>query len=249
MDYDKTDMPAQYDRARSMPPPVLAMWLDRIAARLPARTIREIIDLGCGTGRFTRALAERFAADAIGIDPSEKMLAIAREKHDAPSVSFRHGAGENMPAEDASADLVFLSMSYHHLTDPAAAARECRRVLRPRRFVCVRTSTADQRSPYAPFFPGYQEMADKILPKAAAITALFEANAFRTLSHELIAHPMAPNWADLADKAAFRADSILLRLPNASFVKGVLAMRAQAPPAPDEFVGMNIDLFVFAKTD
>jgi hypothetical protein len=57
---------------------------------------------------------------------------------------------------------------------------------------------------------------------------------------------MAPSWVDLAEKAAHRADTILHRLPNASFVEGVLAMRAQAPSAPDEFVGMNVDLFVFA---
>lgn len=247
MDYDKTDMPAVYDRARAFEPGVLEMWLERIAACLPRRGISTIVDLGCGTGRFTRALADRFAAKGIGVDPSEKMLAIARAKGEGPSVSFRHGIGEAIPLADGAADLVFQSMIFHHLTDAAKTARECHRVLAARGLVCVRNSTAEQRSPYAAFFPGYQELADKVSPSAATVSAVFEANGFRALSHELVAHLMAPSWSALAEKAALRADSILLRLPHAAFVKGVLALRAQAPTAPDDFVGMNIDLFVFAR--
>jgi ubiquinone/menaquinone biosynthesis C-methylase UbiE len=248
MDYDETDMPAVYDAARAFQPGVLEMWLERITARLPARgAIRDLIDVGCGTGRFTGPLAKLCAATALGIDPSEKMLAIARQKHHAASVSFRRGPAEDLPAGDASADLVFLSMSFHHFADRTKALRECRRVLRPHGLVCVRNSTAEQRSPYAQFFPGYQEIADQVLPSAGDIGSSFEQAGFRLRSHDLVAHQMAPNWMALAEKAAMRADSILVRLPHASFVEGVLAMRAQAPSAPDEFVGMNIDLFVFAK--
>jgi ubiquinone/menaquinone biosynthesis C-methylase UbiE len=247
MDYDKTDMPASYDKARTFQPGVLETWLNRIAGRLPKKGIRNVIDLGCGTGRFTGALAKLFDATALGVDPSLKMLAIAREKHESASVKFANGSGEEIPAPDASADLIFLSMSFHHLTDRAKAARECRRVLRPGGFVCLRTSTAEQRSPYAPFFPGYQEIADQILPSAPDVKATFEGAGFRLRSHDLIEHQMAPNWVSLAEKAAMRADSILLRLPHASFAEGVIAMRAQAPSAPDDFVGMILDLFVFAN--
>ena len=69
MDYDETDMPAVYDAARAFQPGVLEMWLEHIAIRLPARgAIRDLIDVGCGTGRFTGALAKLFTATALGID-------------------------------------------------------------------------------------------------------------------------------------------------------------------------------------
>lgn len=246
VDYDKTDIPAGYDLARAFQPDVLEMWLDRIAAHLPPKRIENILDLGCGTGRFTQALADRFGADTVGVDPSEKMLAAARAKSTSQRVTFREGNGEAIPLPGASADLVFLSMIFHHFTDAEKAVREMRRVLRPGGFVCVRNSTVEQRSPFAPFFPGYQEVADKILPTAEGLQKAFEAAGFVLRAHELVPHKMAPSWMDLAEKAAIRADSILLRLPHASFVKGVLAMRAQAPSAPAEFVGMNVDLFVFA---
>jgi ubiquinone/menaquinone biosynthesis C-methylase UbiE len=39
-----------------------------------------VLDLGCGTGRFSEALAAQFDAHVIGLDPSLKMLQVAREK-------------------------------------------------------------------------------------------------------------------------------------------------------------------------
>lgn len=247
MDYNDTDIAERYDRGRKLQPGMADLWLDHVGAHLPKRGIESVVDLGCGTGRFTRTLADRFDADTVGIDPSQKMLDVAQAKNLGARVTFRAGSAEAIPLPDRSADLVFMSMIFHHLKDTAKAASEIRRVLRPDGHLCVCNSTAEQRSPYAPFFPGFQEIADQILPPAAAIRAAYEGARFRLIAHDLVPHQMAPNWVELAEKAAHRTDSILLRLPHASFVQGVLAMRAQAPAAPDEFVGMNVDLFVFAR--
>jgi ubiquinone/menaquinone biosynthesis C-methylase UbiE len=248
VNYDKTDMPAVYDKARTLRPDVLEMWLDRIAAGLTGRQVADIVDLGCGTGRFTSPLAERFGANVIGVDPSEKMLDVARGKPHVGSVTFRTGAAEAIPLPDASADLIFISLAFHHFLDRARAVREMHRVLRPHGRVCLRNSTVEQRSPLAPFFPGYQEIADRVLPSADQIQSAFESGGFHMTAHDLVPHKMATSWIDLAEKAAIRADSILLRLPHVSYAEGVIAMRAQAPSAPSEFVGMNIDLFFFSKT-
>jgi ubiquinone/menaquinone biosynthesis C-methylase UbiE len=247
VDYDKTDMPEGYDKARAFEPGMLDLWLDRIAARLDGVKIAGIVDLGCGTGRFTAPLAERFGAGAIGVDPSERMLDVARGKQRSDRVTFLNGSAEAIPLPDASADLIFISLAFHHFSDRAKAVSEMHRVLRPQGRVCLRSPTAEQRSPFAPFFPGYQEIADRVLPSAKQIQTAFERGGFRMTAHDILAHKMAPSWLALADKAAIRADSILQRLPNVSFAEGVIAMRAQARTAPDEFVGMNIDLFVFAK--
>jgi ubiquinone/menaquinone biosynthesis C-methylase UbiE len=75
-------------------------------------------------------LAGHFGVEVIGIDPSQKMLDRARQKTRTGKVSYRQGPAEAMPLPDDCADLVFMSISYHHLSDPAAAARECHRVLR-----------------------------------------------------------------------------------------------------------------------
>ena len=58
----------------------------------------------------------------VAIDPSEQMLARARSK---PSVRvrYRRGSGEALPLADASVDMVFMSMVFHHFTAPDQVAR------------------------------------------------------------------------------------------------------------------------------
>jgi ubiquinone/menaquinone biosynthesis C-methylase UbiE len=245
MDYDQTTMPESYDRARKPAEGMLEMWMERTAALLTGHDISMIVDLGCGTGRFTQALAQTFDATVIGIDPSEKMLAQAKAKPTAARVSFATGAGERIPCADASADLIFASMAFHHLSSPRQTAKECRRVLRKGGAVCVRNSTRERSSPYEAYFPNYRHTLDT-LPAAQEIIEAFVGNGFTLRHHEAVPHLMAKNVDDLADKAAFRADTTLLRLSDDDFESGIAKMRAaaQAPTAP---AIIDIDLFVFAR--
>src|SRR5438552_742582 len=109
MDYDTTRIAATYNTARGYSPDVLRLWLDLVAAHV-ANPLELIVDLGCGTGRFSSPLAEHFQVRVIGVDPSLKMLEIAREKVADNRVEFRQASAEDVPLPDACADVVFLSM-------------------------------------------------------------------------------------------------------------------------------------------
>ena len=104
------------------------LTLADLLSALPAGA--RVLDLGCGTGRFSQALAVYFDAEVIGVDPSIKMLERAREKQNGARVRYVEGKAEAIPVESASIDLIFMSMSFHHFADQRAAARECRRALR-----------------------------------------------------------------------------------------------------------------------
>ena len=130
MDYDSTDIPAVYDRGRDHGPEVLLLWMNFVAARVGSQRLNTILDLGCGTGRFSESLAAHFEAEVVGIDPSEKMLDQARRKQRDRRVRYQVGCGEAIPLPNDSVDLIFMSMSFHHFKDQMLAARECRRVLR-----------------------------------------------------------------------------------------------------------------------
>ena len=80
MDYDSTTIPDGYDLARSHTPEVLDLWVTAIASCAGQSPINSVLDLGCGTGRFSQALTSRFAADVVGVDPSAKMLERAQAK-------------------------------------------------------------------------------------------------------------------------------------------------------------------------
>jgi ubiquinone/menaquinone biosynthesis C-methylase UbiE len=245
MDYDKTTIAATYDAARGYRPEVLGKWLDLIAAHSPSHP-ELIVDVGCGTGRFTHPLADRFQARVIGIDPSQKMLDSARGKQSSNRVEFQQAPAEQLPLEDGCTDVVFMSMMLHHLTDRARAARECRRVLATGGRVCVRNSTRDSLYPQRPFFPGFQAFVDSQLPSRDEVFALFESARLRLEAYELVRHPLAANWQELADKLALRADSFLARLPDSDFATGMGALRAHASRSdPREAITEHIHFFVF----
>ena len=87
----------------------VARLADAIAALRPARTL----DVACGTGFLTRHLR----GDVVGLDASERMLAIAREH--VPHAQLVRGDGLDLPFEDESFERVFTSYFYCHLQEDA----------------------------------------------------------------------------------------------------------------------------------
>ena len=109
MDYDKTNMAAGYDRGRSYSPEQLGRWLKVVADSLGNASVRVILDLGCGTGRYSAGLSSRLNAHVIGIEPSEKMLSEAKRKSSS-RVSLVRASGESLPLANETVEMVFLSM-------------------------------------------------------------------------------------------------------------------------------------------
>jgi ubiquinone/menaquinone biosynthesis C-methylase UbiE len=94
---------------------------------------REVLDLGCGTGRLLERAAQRWAnANLIGIDVSAKMIDEARRKHPGQG-HFRFEIGDvaALPLEPASVDLAVSTISFHHWADQLGGLRQVARVLRP----------------------------------------------------------------------------------------------------------------------
>ncbi len=102
-----------------------------LLARLPAGLVpQRWLDLGCGTGYFSRALAERFPrADGLALDIAEGMLRHARPRGGAGA--FVAGDAERLPLREASVDLIYSSLALQWCGDFQAVLGEARRVLRP----------------------------------------------------------------------------------------------------------------------
>lgn len=247
MDYDRTDIPESYDQGRNHGPAMLTLWMDAVASHLDERPAR-ILDLGCGTGRFSDAMAVRFDAEVIGLDPSRKMLSQARRKPRQARVHFQAGQAEAIPLGPRSIDLVFLSMCFHHFRDRGRAAAECRRVLRGQGRVVVRTATRERASsyPFFPFFPASHPLLDEVLPDRTEFREIFETAGLRLAAADVVIQTIAPSWGAYADKLALGADSVLARLEPSDFQAGVQRVREYAARAgEDEAITEPIDLLVF----
>jgi ubiquinone/menaquinone biosynthesis C-methylase UbiE len=247
MDYDATDIAVTYDRGRDHGPEFLDLWMNAVSSHVKDQRTKKILDLGCGTGRFSEALAVRFDAQVIGVDPSKKMLAQARSKPSDARIRYEHGRGESIPLPDNSVDLIFMSMIFHHFDNPALAAKECRRVLHGGGTAFLRSGTRERISsyPYVDFFPESRAILTEVLPANAFVREVFEAVGFRMVTLELVTQKIAPSHAAYAEKLAAGADSVLASLSRRDFEAGMSALRARAAHSDGEAVFEPIDVFVF----
>jgi ubiquinone/menaquinone biosynthesis C-methylase UbiE len=209
MDYDTTEIAGAYDKARALAPETARLWQDLLSRHIDRTAISLVTDLGCGTGRFSELLATNFGAPVIGIDPSQKMVDRARRKPATGNVVYLQGSAEALPLPDGCADLVFMSMVYHHFGDPAAVARECRRVLRRRGDACIRNGMRESDFPHRHFFPALQALIDSDLPLRRDIERVVGAGGFTLLVHQVVTQDTAPDWPSFVGKSALRADSFL----------------------------------------
>lgn len=246
-DYDATAIPLGYDRARDHGPENVALWMREIAARLDGWALARILDLGCGTGRFSGALAAHFGAQVTGVDPSAKMLAIAKNKPGDHRVQHCRARAEALPIRSGEIDLVFMSMSYHHFSDPIAAARECRRTLRHGGSVLLRTGTRERAAtyPYVPFFPTIPQILETMLPDVRELGETFGAAGLELASSDVVRQTIAPNWLAYAEKLAAGGDSALARLSREDFAAGLDAVRQYGARGAGGPVIEEIDVLVF----
>ncbi len=92
---------------------------------------KRILDVGCGTGQYSLQLAN-MGAHVTGIDASEDMLAVAKEKTNKTIVPihFHKAYAEELPFEDNSFDIVIAASSLEFVSSTSTSMREMNRVLK-----------------------------------------------------------------------------------------------------------------------
>jgi ubiquinone/menaquinone biosynthesis C-methylase UbiE len=103
--------------------------------------VKEIVDLGCGTGTMSCAIAQTFPnAKVWGIDKSDRLLDTARklqqERH-LTNLELAVGDAYQIDLPNASIDLVYGRLLFQHLAEPLTALKEIARVLKPGGKVCL----------------------------------------------------------------------------------------------------------------
>ncbi|MFV1986450.1 MAG: class I SAM-dependent methyltransferase [Gemmatimonadota bacterium] len=104
-------------------------------------TPRDGLELGCGTGNFTLALADRFPdCHWTTVDASGEMIELTRARLAEAGAAGRAdcvlGRFEEMDFGDGSFDLITSCISLHHVADKAALFASSRRMLRPGGSLC-----------------------------------------------------------------------------------------------------------------
>lgn len=137
---------------------------DALLDDLPLAEARVVLDLGAGTGKFTKILAARIAESRgphtprlFAVEPVREMADRLAER--GLAVELRAGSAEAIPLPDGSVDLVCCAQSFHWF-DYEPASAEIDRVLAPDGYLALIWNLRDERVPWV-----------------AALTRLFDRHA------------------------------------------------------------------------
>ena len=118
------------------------------------------LDIGCGTGAFSRLIAERCAPQSLsGIDPSAAQIAFARST--LPDADMRVADSMALPFGDGEFDVVASALVLHFIPDRGKAFAEMKRVARRGGVVAAYTwerTPESSGAPYAPMLGGIRSM-------------------------------------------------------------------------------------------
>jgi ubiquinone/menaquinone biosynthesis C-methylase UbiE len=123
--------------------------LDRLFALAQRRRPERALDLGCGAGHVSFALARAGVPHVIAYDLSAPMLDVVQRESKVrgyAAIETKRGPAEQLAFDDDSFDLLATRFSAHHWSSVSAAIKEMARVLKPG----GRLAVIDVTSPDAP---------------------------------------------------------------------------------------------------
>lgn len=239
VDYDERQHRV-YARARALPPEATNEWVRVFARHAPERRPLAVLDLGSGTGRFTPALAAEFGGPVWGVEPFDRMRAVAEAHAGHDAVTYLAGSATEIPLPDRSCDLVLLFLVLHHVRDPAVAAAEIARVLRPGGRVLIRSLFPDRMPalPWYDYFPGIRLIDEQVFPRLEPLLDTFAAAGLRFVAVDRVQERIAASLGEYEGRLKLRGSSTFERLTEEEITVGFealdAAVRAERSPRPVE---------------
>jgi ubiquinone/menaquinone biosynthesis C-methylase UbiE len=237
---------SDFDAVRDRRPEARQVWLDRLAHHLPDPPPVAMVDVGAGTGIWSRAIAERLGCAVHAVEPSEGMRARAREAHPHPRVHYVSGTCDALPLADESVGAAWLSTVIHQFPDLAAAARELRRVVEPGGLVFVRSGYPGRQDEIELFhiFPGAMRVAER-WPRLGRVISAFEDAGFAFAEIERVREPTFDTYEEVLELLPVmrRSDTALVDLDDEQWEKGLVAVQ-RAMAAGERPWPLGMDLLV-----
>jgi SAM-dependent methyltransferase len=191
----------------------------------PRRGDLRVLDLGAGTGIFTRAWPSWGASRVTGLDASPAMLTEAQDAGLPPQATLVAGNAERLPFRSESFDVAWLSAVIHHIADRETCARELARVLVARGHVYIRGFFAgSSHLDWLDHFPG-ADRATARFPSVDDIGATFADTGFRVFRvHEVSETPRPVEYVCAWIEMMRHADTLLTAMTDHEIDIGLRAL-------------------------
>ena len=200
---------------------------------LPDRPVTGL-DVGCGTGRYSRLLREVLPDGSVlaASDVSEAMLAQlkAGTRGQTLGVVPLLAAAEELPLRAASLDLVTAFNCVHHF-DLGRFLAAAARVLRPggQLFLYTRTPQQNARTIWGRYFPGFTEHEQRLHSQAALCAAIRRTGGLTVTATQTFAHPRTSTAGRLRAQAEGCHYSTFSLYPAPELRAAITAFLARLP--------------------
>jgi ubiquinone/menaquinone biosynthesis C-methylase UbiE len=247
--YDATFVAEKYHSSRALTSADMSRWVHLVQESLPRAANPVLIDLGCGTGRFTVPLAEQLGVSVIGVDPSQKMLREAAHNTSSADIEYREGSAEAIPLRANAAALIFMSNAIHHVKSFDQALREIRRVLQSLGTVFIRNYSHENLASlhYLRFFPEAMHLSREMLWPRWTLMEHFTVRGFAQLSQGTVRQEASPDFGAYLRKIESRVYSDLALISDEAFERGIARMKEACMSLGSGPVVEEVDYFVFQK--
>jgi ubiquinone/menaquinone biosynthesis C-methylase UbiE len=213
-----------YDRVRTFDPRYTQGWLDHMMAHGHLAERERVLDVGCGTGRYTALIQGRIGRPVVGLDMAAGMLEGAKRKAQSTGADLRlvRGSAEVLPFRTGSFDAATLLLVCHHIEDLASMTRELFRVLGPGGRVLLQTRDHDEiEASYIAMFPGVLEIDLARFPPVAELEGYLRAAGFEGVGHAREENPgFTLTIPDIMGKVDERFISTLSLMSDEEFSEG-----------------------------
>jgi SAM-dependent methyltransferase len=188
-DYDSIS--SYYDEVRGFGEDYYRGWMGHILRHGDLEGRERVVDIGCGTCRYTLHIQRALGRPVVGLDLSAGMLERAMRKvGGGAAIRLVRGDAQRLPFRDGSFDAAILILVVHHIEDLPAMARELRRVLSPGGRALFMTRDHDEiEGSYIAMFPGVLEIDLARFPRVDRLEGVLEEAGLVNVGHALEVNP------------------------------------------------------------
>jgi ubiquinone/menaquinone biosynthesis C-methylase UbiE len=248
--YDQSQVASEFDRVRDRRPENVELWCRHIATHLGARNgvdrPRLVVDVGSGTGIWSKAIATHCGVRVVGVEPSTGMRSRAATARKHADGRYVGGTADTLPLRSESASGAWLSTVIHQFPDLRAAARELRRVLVPGAPVMIRASFPGRHDEHEHFqrFPSALALAST-WPRLGEVITVFEETGFACDTLERVRECAFETYDEFLEAlpGMRRSDTALVGIDDRQWERGIATIR-QARDRKERPWPLGLDLLV-----